>query len=175
MASAMRQCDLLVGPFGDASGTPSAHGHCPAGWSTNSLIRVQGGTWEKPMGKAEQRVRTAKQTGASAGTKAYLWNTYIASLVPYPTLIAPMTDGVKTEWRQHLRSLFPLTGWDPLVATYGPRHRLGREGWPAVPYRSLPSGSCARHAAHRLMGPVSLPATRTNGLAALPGMGSVHL
>ena len=78
-----------------------------------ALARVQEGTWKKPMDKAEKRVRVASQMGASAGTRAFLWNTYVASLVPYPSLIAPMPDSAFAAWKKHLRALFPLTGWAP--------------------------------------------------------------
>ena len=48
------------------------------------MLQVQIGTWRRPGDKAIERAAEIRTHQASAGHRAVLWNTYVASLMLYP-------------------------------------------------------------------------------------------
>ena len=59
----------------------------PNPWTPALLAAVRNGTWNKPLDKMDLRTGILSTLTCSAGRRAAAWNTYMASLVPYPAQI----------------------------------------------------------------------------------------
>ena len=57
-------------------------------WTTGGASAIATGTWQRARDRAADRAQALATCIASPGRRAAAWNTYIASLLPYPTHIA---------------------------------------------------------------------------------------
>ena len=54
-------------------------------WSVAAASTVCTGTWKKAIGKLRERSAALAATTCSQGRRAAAWNSYMVSLVPYPS------------------------------------------------------------------------------------------
>ena len=57
------------------------------GWSKQAINAVANHTWRRYDTRLYERAETIGVANSSPGHKAYVWNTYVVSLVPYPAQI----------------------------------------------------------------------------------------
>ena len=104
-------------------------------WTPGAHKAVCVGTWQRARLRARDRAGALSTCVASAGRRAAAWNTYIASLIPYPTHIAMPNAATTRCFRAALRAALRLdTPWAPLWALTGLGPMHGISGAPRCPH-----------------------------------------
>ena len=91
----------------------------PGAWAPASLATVRTDTWQRALAKLHGRTQATLAVPGSAGQRALQWNTYMASVLPYPSQVALPTPADRRSMDALFASLFPTAGWAP-----GWTHRL---------------------------------------------------
>ena len=67
-------------------------------WKSPVGSRVVCKTWAKASTTFQARVQVASSSGASLSERVELWNAYVVSLIPFPSLICPPPTGFTMSW-----------------------------------------------------------------------------
>ena len=73
--------------------TAAAGGQRVAGRSNEAALAMAAVTWSKASTKMADRVLTAQHQHLSFGRRAFTWNVYVVSLLPYLAHCAPRHQG----------------------------------------------------------------------------------
>ena len=99
-------------------------------WDRAALGQLERDTWDRHLRKAEERVRDLCHQGGSTGQRAHGWNTYVASLVPYPAQTAAF-PAPRVSWADGLlRDVFQTWPWLPALVLPGLGPLFGVRGCP---------------------------------------------
>jgi len=82
-------------------------------WDAGALQLVQMGTWKKAGGTFQYRIETFFRNSTSPRIRAYLWNTYLVSLAPYPAQVCQPPPTVLRQMQTGIRKAFHTKGWAP--------------------------------------------------------------
>ena len=85
----------------------------PAGWAEPGLAMVQHGTWQRACARIADRVQAAVRVPGSAGQRARQWNTYMASVLPYPAQVCLPAAEARQHLERLLASMLPRQGGAP--------------------------------------------------------------
>ena len=94
------------------------------------MMEVQAGTWKRPGGKAIERAAEIRTHQASAGHRAVLWNTYVASLMLYPGQACEPPEALARTLRALCSQTFGARKWAPWWLLGGLGVQLAVKGAP---------------------------------------------
>ena len=134
---------LRDGPFGPGavrhaypclgvtvSGRSIGRGPARGAWHAAALTEMQLGTWQRPGNKAVERAAEIRTHQASAGHRAVLWNTYVASLMLYPGQACEPPDALARSLRALCSQTFGARKWAPWWLLSGLGVQLAVNGAP---------------------------------------------
>ena len=103
-------------------------------WTPGAAAAIRTGTWQRACSRAADRARALASCVASPGRRAAAWNTYIASLLPYPSHVAMPSTAVTHAFASALRSALRVhTPWAPVWILTGLGPAFGIPGAPRCP------------------------------------------
>ena len=127
-------------------------------WSPAGLAAVRQGTWQRAITRADARIRTLASAGGSPGLRAWLWNSHILSLVPFPTQVCLPSQTDQKHLRRCWNTLVPAAGWAPSWVLTGLGHAFGIAGSPRCPDSAIRAGGAASWLRHQGWGPRTMAA-----------------
>ena len=90
-------------------------------WTSGAYTTIQIGTWRRAMQKMRMRAEAACLCQCSPGRRAGMWNTYLVSLIPYPTHVSPPSqqqqDAMIEQQRRTMRHT--CATWCPIYMLSG--------------------------------------------------------
>ena len=128
-------------------------------WTAEMLERLVVTSWKRPIESIELRSERVAATNASFGRKSLMWNSYVDSLIPYPSRVAPPNeDTLERMERAQRLALQSRTAWCPKRALSAMGVYHGIKGAPRCPRASAMAHGAWSHILKEPRGPT--PARR---------------
>ena len=108
-------------------------------WGEEAIQRAAEGAWRRAAGRLGERARALAATDCSPARRAGAWNTYVASLLPYPGHVVPIDQQSEAVVMGHFRRAMRLdcARWCPVWMLPGLGILHGARGAPRCPVSTV--------------------------------------